>query len=106
MQKKAGVKFYGVVAIQNWLEENKRVFRLSPEGYIGGVLILLFINLFYFSEEFRKSLEAMRSRVLCRAAVKIQAMARMFLAKKHWTQLKFSLQQAQLQGAAQQSLLK
>jgi len=58
------------------------------------------------SEEFRKGLEVMRSRVLSRAAVKIQAVARMFLARKHWPQLKFSLQQAQLQGAAQQSLLK
>lgn len=58
------------------------------------------------SEEFRKSLEQMRRRVLQRAAVKVQAVVRMFLAKKHWPQLKFSLKQAKLQGAAQQTLLK
>ena len=67
---------------------------------------MVFLMLFGCSEEFRKGLEVMRSRVLSRAAVKIQAVARMFLARKHWPQLKFSLQQAQLQGAAQQSLLK
>lgn len=58
------------------------------------------------SEEFRQSLEHMRGRVLHRAAVKIQAVVRMYLAKTHWPQLKFSLNQARLQGAAQQTLLK
>ena len=46
----------------------------------------------------------MRERVFQRSAVKIQSLVRMFLRRKHWPQLKFSLNQAKLQGVAQKSL--
>ena len=46
----------------------------------------------------------MRERAFQRSAVKIQSLARMFLARKHWPQLKFSLDQAKLQGEAQETL--
>ena len=53
------------------------------------------------SEEFRQSLEKLRERILLRAAIKIQAEVRMYICRKHWPQLKFSLRQARLQGEVQ-----
>ena len=58
-----------------------------------------------FSEEFRQCLEKLRDRILNRAVVRIQAAVKMYLCRKHWPQLKFSLQQAKLQGEAQVHLL-
>lgn len=59
------------------------------------------LSVFNFSEEFYQCLERMRAHILNRAAVRIQAAVKMFLRRKHWPQLKFSLQQAKLQGEAQ-----
>ena len=58
----------------------------------------------FFSEEFFQCLEHLRQRVLSRAVVKIQAAVRMYLHRKHWPQLKYSLQQARLQGEAHNQL--
>ena len=69
------------------------------------LLLLLILSVFpHRSEEFRQSLEHMRERVYQRAVVKIQSVVRMFLARTHWPQLKFSLSQAKLQGVAQKTL--
>lgn len=59
---------------------------------------------FCLSEEFFQCLEQLRQRVLSRAVVKIQAAVRMYLRRKHWPQLKYSLQQARLQGEAHNQL--
>jgi hypothetical protein len=62
-------------------------------------------SLIFMTEDLYQAIEGLRRDRLHTAAVRIQATVRMFLCRRQWPHLKFSLRQAKLQGQAHTQLI-
>jgi dachs protein len=72
---------------------------LADDCYVLGT------SLIFMTEELYQAIEGLRRHRLHTAAVRIQAIIRMFLCRRQWPHLKFSLRQAKLQGQAHTQLM-